>query len=121
MDSPVGTEGVGRVARVKREDAESPGNQHKREEKEELVKKVMKERPDLRGVWRFRNQGQKEFKTFLKKERKMNNVTLTRKRSQIYMDAEVPIGLATAGWALGKVMGEKSRLKFIKEWEEVRT
>lgn len=37
------------------------------------------------------------------------------------MDAKVPIRLATAGWALGKVMGEKSRLKFIKEWEEVRT
>lgn len=29
----------------------------------------------------------------------------------------MPIGLATAGWVLGKVMEEKRRLKFVKEWE----
>lgn len=56
MEFPVGIEVVDTVARLRQEQYRKPT--FKGQEKEKLVKKVMKERPDLRRVWRFRNQEQ---------------------------------------------------------------
>ena len=59
VEFPVGIEVVGTVARLRQQYRIPRKPTFKGEEKEELVKKVMKERPDLRRVWRFRNQRQK--------------------------------------------------------------